>query len=404
MQEEIKQTKPRKLNKKFILNVFILLTVFGGGLLIGSKSDVILQKIKYGSASKNNSLPSSLDYSGVEEIYSALKNSFDGNLETSKLEDGLKQGLVKAAGDPFTEYLNAQESKEFDEGLNGSFEGIGAELSKDNDSIVVISPIAGFPAEKAGLRAQDIIAEIDGQSTHDMTITEAVKKIRGPKGTKVKLGIIRDGKSMELEITRDQIKVPSVTSEVVNGNIGVIKISRFGDDTTELAQKAAKDLQSKGVKGVILDLRGNPGGLLDSAVDVSSIWLPHGTKVLEEKRGGETIKTYNARGNPIFENMPTVVLVDGGSASASEIVAGALHDNKAATILGEQTYGKGSVQEVQSLKNGGALKVTVARWFTPGGRNIDKEGIAPDVKVKRTEKDLSSKIDPQKEAAINKLQ
>jgi len=404
LQEDIQPNRSKKLNKKFVLNVFILLIVFGSGLLIGNKSDVILQRVKYGSVSQNNNLPSSLNYNGVEEIYSALKNSFDGSLDSSKLEDGLKQGLVNAAGDPFTEYLNAQESKEFEGDLNGSFEGIGAELSKDDNSIVVISPIAGFPAEKAGLRSQDVIAEIDGQSTNDMTVTEAVKKIRGPKGTKVKLGIIRDGKSLEIEITRDQIKIPSVTSEVVNGNIGVIKISRFGDDTTELAKKAANDLQAKGVKGIILDLRGNPGGLLDSAVDVSSLWLPHGTKVLEEKRGGETIKTYTARGNPIFENMPTVVLVDGGSASASEIVAGALHDNKAATIIGEQTFGKGSVQEVQSLKNGGSLKVTVARWYTPSGRNIDKEGISPDQKVKRTEKDLSAKIDPQKEAAIKKLQ
>lgn len=404
MDEETRLQKHKRLNKKFILNIVILLVVFASGLLIGNRGDILWQKIRYGSVSKNNNLPSSLDFSGIDEVYNDLKNSFDGTLKTDALQEGMKEGLVRAAGDPFTEYMGPEETKEFQQGLAGSFEGIGAELGKKENSIVIISPIAGYPAEKAGLRPQDVIAEINGESAYDLNINEAVKKIRGPKGTKVKIGVIRDGKRLDFEITRDEIKIPSATSEVKNGNIGVIKISRFGDDTTKLARDAAQDLQAKGVKGIVLDLRGNPGGLLDSAVDVSSLWLSPGTKVLEEKRGGETVKTYTASGKPILEGVPTVVLVDGGSASASEIVAGALSDNKAATIVGEKTFGKGSVQEVKDLSNGGSLKVTIARWYTPAGRNIDKEGIEPQQKVARTEKDIAAKKDPQLQAAIVKLQ
>lgn len=404
MDDDFQTKKQKRLNKKFILNISILLIVFIGGIVIGNRGDTLWQKIRYGSVSQNNNLPSTLDFSGIDEVYSDLKNSFDGTLNSNDLQEGMKQGLVRAAGDPFTEYMGPSETKEFEEGLSGSFEGIGAELGKEENSIVIISPISGFPAQKAGLRAQDKIVEINGEPAYDLSITEAVKKIRGPKGTKVKIGVVRDGKRLDFEITRDEIKLPSVTSEIKEGNIGVIKISRFGDDTTELTREAAQNLQAKGVKGIVLDLRGNPGGLLDSAVDVSSLWLSPGTKVLEEKRGDETVKTYTANGKPILEGIPTVVLVDGGSASASEIVAGALSDNKVATIVGEKTFGKGSVQEVKELSNGGSLKVTIARWYTPGGRNIDKQGIEPQQKVKLTEKDIEAKRDPQLQTAIIKLQ
>lgn len=386
------------LNKKIVLNSLILLLVFGGGYFLGANKDELLQKAKYGQVSSNSGLPYRLDYSGVEELYAQLKDSYDGRLDAKKLEDGLKEGLVKAAGDPFTEYLNESAAKEFEDDLNGSFEGIGAELGKEEQSIVIISPIAGFPAEKAGLKAGDIISEIDGEPAYDLSITEAVKKIRGPKGTTVKLGIIRDGKPHELEITRDTITVPSVTGEMKAGNIGVIKISRFGNDTTTLARKTALDLQDQGAKKIVLDLRGNPGGLLDSAVEVSSLWLPKGTKILDERRGGETVRTYGAQGGAVLQNIPTVVLINEGSASASEIVAGALHDNKAAIIIGEKSYGKGSVQEVIPLDEGGTLKVTIARWFTPAGRNIDKEGIAPNKSVKSPEK--AGAKDAQLEAAL----
>lgn len=395
--------KRLSLNKKFVLNVVILLVVFTGGFALGDNKSEIIQKIKYGQTSQNAELPSDLEFDGVNELYGQLKASFDGQLEPGKLEDGLKQGLVKAAGDPFTEFLNVEATREFEEGLSGSFEGIGAELGKEEQSIVIISPIAGFPAEKVGLRAGDIISEINSESAYDITITEAVKKIRGPKGTKVKLTIVRDSERLEFEITRATITVPSVKSEMVSGDVGVIEISRFGDDTTELVREFAQDLQNKGAKGVVLDLRNNPGGLLDSAVEVASLWLPEGTLVVDEKRGDTTVKTHKAVGGSILDGVPTVVLINEGSASASEIVAGALRDHEAATIIGEKSYGKGSVQEVIPLGGGGSLKVTIARWFTPAGRNIDKEGIKPDQQIKLTEKDVNAKRDPQKNKAIEFL-
>lgn len=402
-EQGVELSKKKKFPVKAFKNLIIVLFIFGTGFLMG-QSDVADNFLSRSKNASDSSLPSKLDYSGVEEVYSELRDSFDGQLDQQKLQDGLKEGLVRAAGDPYTEFLNEEATKEFEEGLSGSFEGIGAELGKDKESIVIISPISGFPAEKAGIKAKDVIVEIDGESAYDLSVTEAVKKIRGEKGTKVKLTVLRDGKTLDFEITRDQITIPSVTSEVTDSGIGIIKINRFGDDTVKLAADTAADLKSKNVKGVILDLRGNPGGLLNGAVGVSEIWLPSGDKILQEKRGEEVIKTYFADGKQVLAGVKTVILIDEGSASASEIVAGALKDNGAATIIGVKSYGKGSVQEVKSLSFGGTLKVTVARWFTPNGRNIDKEGIEPDQKVEITEEDAKAARDPQKDAAIKFLQ
>lgn len=387
---------------KSALNIAILLIVFSIGVGIGNGKIVFGPDAAYHKSLQKNA-SAKLDFSGVNEVYKMLYQSFDGTLDTQKLQDGMKDGLVKAAGDPYTEYMNAQDSKDFNDQLTGSFEGIGAELSKSGSSIVIVSPIAGYPADKAGLKPKDAIVEIDGQNTTDITISDAVKRIRGPKGSSVKLKVVRDGKVLDFTITRDTITLPSVKYEVVDGNIGVITISRFGSDTVELATKAANDLQAKGVKGIVLDLRGNPGGLLDAAVGVSSLWLDKGATVLQEKRDNKVIRTYHSDGTATLKGIPTVVLVDDGSASASEITAGALRDNNAATIVGVKTYGKGSVQEVRNLQNGGILKVTVARWFTPGGRNIDKQGIEPDQKVEFSDADIKAQKDVQKDAALAKL-
>lgn len=389
-------------NIKLISSLAILILVFAAGILVGGKNPQLIENLDGNRSTQNSKLPNKLDYSGVEELYSKLRADFDGQLDQKKLEDGLKQGLVNAAGDPYTEYLNAKDTKDFNDELNGTFEGIGAELGKKDQAIVIVSPISGYPAAKAGLRPKDIISDINGQSTLDMSLSEAVQKIRGPKGTKVELGVIRGGQKLKFSIVRAQITVPSVSEKVV-GNIGVIKIIRFGDDTTDLARKYASDLRSKHVKGIVLDLRGNPGGLLDAAVGVSSLWLNKGDTVLQEKRGGMVEKTYYALGNPVLSGVPTVVLIDSGSASASEITAGALHDNGAAILMGTKSYGKGSVQEVLNLDNGGELKVTVARWYTPKGRNIDKEGIQPDKTVQFTAADSKAGQDPQFDAATRFL-
>lgn len=355
------------------------------------------------SVSKN--LPANLDYSSVEQAYDLLRTKYDGQLDSTKLLDGLKQGLAEASGDPYTEYLNPQQAKEFNSQLNGSFTGIGAELSKDpNGNIIIISPISGFPADKAGLRPKDLIQEIDGQRANNITISDAVSKIRGPKGTKVKLKIIRSGnQELNFEITRDQITIPSVSSKVLEGNIGYLKISTFNQDTAKLAKSAASSFKQANVKGIVLDLRDDPGGLLDAAVDVSSLWL-NNKVVLLEKRGSETIRTYRSANNAMLNGIPTVVLINEGSASASEITAGALKDNGAATLLGSKSFGKGSVQQLENLNGGSQLKVTIARWYTPNDKNINKEGIQPDQKVDRTDDDFKNNKDPQLDAAIEFLQ
>ncbi|MEK9196131.1 MAG: S41 family peptidase [Patescibacteria group bacterium] len=398
-------SKTKNSSKKhwriFGRNLAIVSLVFLGGVYFGKYGYKFTPDGIYQTSIQNNS--AKLNFDDVNEVYNQLKNNFDGQLDQQKLNDGLKEGLVRAAGDPYTEFLNAEASKEFSENLSGSFEGIGAELNKNEKYVEISTPIAGFPAEKAGIRSKDIISEIDGQTAYDISVSQAVKKIRGQKGTKVKLKIVRDGKPIDFEITREQITLPSVTSEVVSG-VGVIKISRFDSNTSKLAREAGADLKSKGVKGIVLDLRNNPGGLLDSSVDVSSLWIDDNQLVVEEKRGGKSIRKLNASGDNILKGMPTVVLINSGSASASEIVAGALSDHKVATLMGEKSYGKGSVQQVIELSTGASLKVTIARWFTPNGKNIDKEGIKPDQEIKISDQEYKDKKDPQKDTAINKLQ
>lgn len=353
--------------------------------------------------SSNKNLPDNLDYSSVEEVYDALRRKYDGQLEVDKLMTGLKKGLVEAAGDPYTVYLDKEEAASFNEQLNGSFSGIGAELGKDGANIVVISPIAGFPAEKAGLKSKDIIVSIDGEDTTGLSVDEAVKRIRGEAGTSVKLGIVRDQARQELTITREVITIPSVETKTLEGNICYIRITRFAEDTPGLVEKAADACKASNAKGVVLDMRGNPGGYLNGAVSVSSTWLKQGQTVLQEKRDGKVIQSFTAQTTGILNGIPTVVLINEGSASASEITAGALKDNNAAQVVGVTSYGKGSVQEFSAFSSGSVLKVTVARWFTPAGKNIDKEGIDPTVKVELTEADAKAKNDTQLNKAIELL-
>ncbi len=394
--------KPKKNSKKVffvtLTGLLVASSIFTSGWLLGAG------KISF----KSDSLvPVSIDSrqaprDGINELYQQLIDNFDGEITDEAILDGQKSGLVSAADDPYTEFFTEQETKEFNEGLNGTFEGIGAELGKEGNYVVIVAPIKGAPAEKAGIQSGDIITEIDGESAADISVTEAVTRIRGPKGEEVVLTIVRDGQELKVPITRDTITIESVEWEK-QGDTGIITISRFGDDTVELTRKAATELKEQGIKNIVLDMRGNPGGLLDAAVDVSAIWLPKGSTVLEEKRNDVVIKTYKTDDQPLLPGMPTVVLINGGSASASEIVAGALHDNEAATLIGTKSYGKGSVQRVIPLAAGGSLKVTIARWFTPNGKNIDKEGIAPDQEVELTPENREAKEDPQMDSAIEFL-
>ncbi len=393
------QKKPKHNVKHLVLGFLLALGIFGMGWLCGGGK---IQFRGYQTVKENGKLPEKLDYSTVDTVYDSLRSNFDGKLDEAKLLDGLKAGLAEAAGDPYTEYFNSKDATEFFEELDGTFQGIGAELGKDADkNIIIISPIAGYPAEKAGLKPKDIIAEIDGKSAFDLTISEAVKMIRGDKGTKVKLTVVRDNKPVEVEVTREQITVPSVKKEI-RGDVGILTISRFGDDTVKLAREAALNFKTAGVRGVVLDLRSNPGGLLDAAVDVSSLWLKNQV-VLTERRDNVVIQTYNSRGTATLLGLPTVVLINEGSASASEITAGALKDNGVAKLYGQKTFGKGSVQQPVNLRDGSLLKVTIARWFTPAGKNIDKEGIEPDTKIEVKDEDTAARRDTQLEAALEQL-
>ncbi|HET9850825.1 MAG TPA: S41 family peptidase [Candidatus Saccharimonadales bacterium] len=382
--------------KKIVLTVIFAALLFGAGWVSGNR-DLFIHK--------QAAAASGLNFASVNQIYKILKQDFDGNLNSTSLINGAKGGLVSATGDPYTEYFNPTQAKQFNQELSGTITGIGAELGTDSDNnIVVVSPLDGYPAQKAGLKPNDIIAGINGKSTAGISIDTAVSKIRGQEGTKVTLTIVRNGgNAFNVTITREKITVPSVTWKE-DGDIGYMKISQFTNDTSDLAQKAAQEFKAKGVKGVVLDLRGNPGGYLTAAVNVSSLWLNQGQTVVSERRGSTITSTEYATGNDILKGLPTAVLIDGGSASASEITSGALHDNGDATLVGAKSFGKGSVQQVVNLPDGSEMKVTIAHWYTPAGKNIDKQGITPDVPVSISDSDVKAGKDPQKGKAYQIVQ
>jgi carboxyl-terminal processing protease len=339
----------------------------------------------------------------LQKIYSKLQSEYDGEISSEDLNLSLKKGVVESAKDPYTVYFSPEEAKAFQSSLSGTFSGIGAELGQEGGQLIVIAPLDNSPAAAAGILPLDSIIQVNGENTEGWSVEKAVTKIRGEKGTPVTLKISRASGVTEITITRDDIKDPSVKTEILEGNIGYLRISRFGDDTSDLAIKAARDFKEKGVTGVILDLRNNGGGYLESSIDISSLWLDPGTVVLREKTKGIETKVDKASGTPYLKGIKTIVLTNGASASASEIVAGALQDNKAATLLGEKTFGKGSVQSPQPLEDGGLLKITIARWYTPNDKNIDKEGIKPDTELKQDTEALKSKVDNVKNKAAELL-
>lgn len=348
---------------------------------------------------------SQLNFSSLNDLYALLQRNYDGKIDPGKVLDGAREGLVASTGDPYTVYLTAAEAKALNDDLNGKLSGIGAEIGIKNNVLTVIAPVAGTPAAQAGLQPGDVIAQINGQDTAGMDVDTAVSKIRGQAGTKVTLKLVRaKGQPFDATITRANLTIPSVTWSMKGNGIGYIDISTFGSDTSSLIDKAAADLVGQGAKKIILDLRNNGGGYLNAAQAVSSEFLPAGQLIVSEKTGGKTVDQLASTGGGRLVGLPTVVLVNGGSASASEITAGALHDDRVAKLIGEQTFGKGSVQEIKDLPGGAELKVTVAHWFTPAGINIDKKGIAPDQVVKLTADDYNAGRDPQLDAALAALQ
>lgn len=341
-----------------------------------------------------------LDLSSVQQTYQAIKANFDGNIDDSKLIEGANKGLVNALGDQYTVYMNSQEAADFNNSLTGNIGGgIGVEVGTRNNVPTVVRVLMDNPAEKAGIQVNDVITQVNGESVKSMSLNDVVTKIRGDVGTTVKLTILRDGSEKEYSITREQVNNPSAYGEVKN-NIGILTVTRFDDQTGSLARAVAQDFKSKGVKGVVLDLRGNGGGYVTAAQAVAGLWL-NNQLVVTEKHNGQVTDELKSTGMPVLNGIPTVVLVNESSASASEIVSGALHDQKAATLMGVTTFGKGSVQKLMSLMNDATLKVTVAKWYTPGGVNISEKGITPDKVVQRTADDINAGRDPQLDAALN---
>lgn len=386
MQEKSESTEqPKQLNVEVVKKgvskvtlVIVIVVMLAIGYVLGTRNNEFAQYIPFlGTATGEE-----LDLSSVQSTYNALKGKFDGELDQDKLIEGANKGLVEAAGDPYTTYFDAEEARAFSSDLEGTFSGIGAELGKREDKLTIITTLDDSPAKKSGLQADDVIARVNEEDATGWSVEKAVSKIRGEKGTTVKLTVVRgDSDVKDFTVTRDQITDESVKTEIKDG-IGIMRISRFGDtDTVALARKTAQDFKDRNVKGIVVDLRGNGGGYLQASVDIASLWLD-GDVVVSERQGDEVIEELRAGSNPILNGIPTVVLIDGGSASASEILAGALKDNDAATLVGTKTYGKGSVQQIINLAGGAQLKVTIAKWFTPAGKNIDKEGISPDEEVK----------------------
>lgn len=341
-----------------------------------------------------------LDLSSVQQTYRELKANFDGDIDDATLIEGANKGMVDSLGDQYTVFLNSKESTDFDNSLTGNIGGgIGVEVGTRNNQPTVVRVLQGNPAEKAGVQVSDVIVKVNDEDVKDWTTSEIVSKIRGEVDTTVKITMNRGGTEKEFVITRATVNNPSAFGEIKN-NVGVLTITRFDDNTASLARAVARDFKDKGVKGVVLDLRGNGGGYVTAAQDVAGIWL-NKQVVVTERRGGTVTDELKSGGDPILNGIATVVLVNESSASASEIVAGALRDHKVAKLVGETTFGKGSVQKLVNLTGGATLKVTIARWYTPAGDNISETGIKPDTIILRTSDDINAGRDPQLDGAVN---
>jgi len=349
-----------------------------------------------------NAHSGSIDLSSLEKTYNELAANYDGVLDVGALITGANSGLVAAAGDTYTVYMDSKGTTSYNNGLEGNIGGgIGAVIGIKKSQITIMDVLANNPAIRSGLLANDVVAKINDQDTTGWTVEQAVSQIRGAEGTTVKLSILRGGISKDYIVTRAIIDNPSVISSITNG-VGLIEISRFDEQTGTLARAAAQDFKAKGIKSVVLDLRNNPGGYVSAAVDVAGLWLDN--KIIVTERNGEVVKeTLRSGNNAILSGIPTIILINSGTASASEIVAGALQDHGVARLVGEVSFGKGSVQELIGLDNGAQLKVTVARWYTPNGKTINQNGIIPDVTISLSQIDIDGGVDPQMNEAIRLL-
>ncbi|MBI4652836.1 S41 family peptidase [Candidatus Kuenenbacteria bacterium] len=412
--------------KKYLIYPIIILVIFSFliGLIVGQQkaTDDFRKKESIERSKNNGNLlfgilgikndEKSLKDEGVDfdlfwEVWNSIKKDYlnKKNISDKQLFYGSLKGMVASLEDPYSVFLEPEKAKEFYQDLQGDFEGIGAELGIKKNILTVIAPLSDYPAEKAGIKAGDQIYKIDNLDTTNMILEEAVNKIRGKNGTQVVLTIKRNDflEFKEITITRAKIHIQSVKLEPIENHkeIAYLKIRQFNENIKSEFREAINKIlsQEEKPKGIIIDLRNNPGGLLDASVDIANYWLPRDIVVVKEKFDGQE-KEYKTLDNPILDKFQTIILINQGSASASEIFAGALQDYKKATIVGERTFGKGCVQKVEDLRGGSMLKLTIADWLTPLGRRINDKGIDPDIKIEMTPKDYEQDKDPQMEKAI----
>ena len=381
------------LVKKIILIIFIFV-VFGVGAWIGEQTVVC-----------PICPPKGVDFSLLWEAWNKLQENYVNpeELDTQKMIYGAVSGMVKSLDDPYTVFFNPEDTKTFLEDISGRFEGVGIEIGIRNNQLQVIAPLEGTPAQRAGLRPGDKIIKIGDTLTADITIEEAVSFIRGPKGTEVTLTIFRDKWETTKEITlkRAVIEVPSMVWEIKEENIAYIKFYHFSEEADREFKEAAVEILNSSASKIILDLRNNPGGYLERAQDIAGWFLEGGQIVVIEDFGKkEEQEVYKAKGNAKFFDYPIVILINQGSASAAEILASAIRDNRGVKLIGETSFGKGSVQTLEQLRNGSSLKITVANWLTPKEELISDKGLEPDIKIEMTDEDYDQGKDPQLEKAI----
>ncbi|MEW6617005.1 MAG: S41 family peptidase [Patescibacteria group bacterium] len=395
-----------KMAKKVIVActtaLFLIVVSFSLGITVGKNDG----RFSASAATPENSVLNA-DLSVLWETVGLIKEKyFDAkNIKDQDLLYGAIEGVVKSLDDPYSDFFNPGDAKKFYEDLNGSFGGIGAEIGMKEKEIVIIAPLKNNPAEAAGLKAGDKIIKIDDKVTTNMSVEDSVKIIRGEPGTEVRLMIFREGwkETKEFKITRKVVVVPTLDWEMKPDGIAYFRLYNFNANVPSLFFDSALKSLVSGTTGIVLDLRNNPGGFLDVATNLSGWFLPRGEIAVKERFYSSEEKNFYANGNQSLANIPVVVLVNEGSASASEILAGALRDQRGAKLVGEKTYGKGTVQEVDTLKDGSSIKISIAEWLTPNGHSINKRGLTPDVEVKITEDDIKNKKDPQLEKAIELL-
>jgi carboxyl-terminal processing protease len=384
-------------NKKIIYSALAVICVagaFGLGAWLG------VTKLAY-----HVPQPGTMDFSLFWDAYNKLQENFidPSQIDNQKIVYGAIEGMTKSLGDPYTDFFDPEQAHRFQQDLSGSFEGIGVEIGIKKNLLTVIAPLEGTPGQKAGLKAGDIIVKIDGKDSTSMTTDDAVNLIRGQKGTQVTLTIAREGQSgtQDIKITRGTITIPPMKWELKDGNIAYIQIFQFDESLSLDFQTAAREILQSPAKKIVLDLRNNPGGYLEVAQAVAGWFLENGqTVTIEDLGGSKEQQIYKAAGNSNLLSYPIVVLINEGSASASEILAGALRDNRKVELIGMKSFGKGSVQEVINLRGGSFLKITIAKWLTPNGNSISEVGLEPDVKVEFTDQDIKDGKDPQLDKAL----